>query len=143
MSQRKDVLQQQAEVIAQAIRATFPDVPLPAEARIGCGKWWRDEHGRLEYRYSGDGLQIEAFFRNIEWQDLVGHTPQETRDILTRFFTIPPLAKRWTEVVGDPLLTWVAVKWSLSSMSPQALAYYLPAHSAGKGGQTPFFTGLG
>jgi hypothetical protein len=124
----KEVFQQQAEANAQAIWAAFPDVPLPAEVRIGGGYWSEDEPGRPKYYYGGDGLDIEAFFRNVAWDDLVGNTPQETDTILQRFFAAPPPARCWTTVVGDPLLSWTRVTWSLLSISPQAHAYYLPAY---------------
>ena len=130
MDTLRDVLQQHAEGMTQIIRAAFPDVPLPADIPLGCGYWIHDEHGGLVYHFTGltDSLEVEAFFRGLDWHDLSGTTPQQTRTLWTRFFQAPPQAKRWTEVVGAPLLSWDMVSWSLNFMSPLARAYYLPAY---------------
>jgi hypothetical protein len=128
MAQMPDNLQQQAENIVQAIRTAFLDMSLPPATRLGCGYWMRHADGEVEYIYQGDALHIEAFFRGVEFWDIVGKTPTETDIIVRRFFLAPPPAKRWTEVVGVPLLSWRWVTSSRFYMAPRARAYYLPAY---------------
>lgn len=128
MTQTPDGLWQQADDIAQALRAAFPDTPLPAATRLGCGCWARYANGDIEYVHQGDGLDMEAFFRGVECCALIGKTPTETDHIVHQFFLEPPPVKRWTEVIGTTLLSWPGVTSSRFYMSPRALAYYLPAY---------------
>ena len=129
MTPTLDNLQQQADNIAQELHAAFPDTPLPAATRLGCGYWTRHADGNIGYVYRGECLEMEVFFRREEhlWGS-ASKTPQEEQDFLERFFLDPPPAKRWTEVVGAPLLSWLCVTWSRFQMTPRARAYYLPAY---------------
>lgn len=123
-------LHQQAATIARALRAAFPNECLPARVPLGCGYWQHDEQGAPAYHHNGGakGLYVEAFFRGIAFARLGGPTPQHTKDAVRRFFMAPPPAKRWLDVVGDPLLAWGGVTSSWTFMSIPARLYYIPAY---------------
>ena len=121
-------LTSRTQAIAQAFWDAFPDVAFPTLAPIGKGYWETNAGGHGSYYMNDDGMETEAFFRGRVWDDCIGETGAETATRLTRFMRAPPPAKRWTAVVGEPLLAWTSLPMSLWDMMPAAQAYYLPGY---------------
>lgn len=114
--------------VANIIRSAFPDVPLTPGTPIGAVSRTQSPNGRTEYYLSSDPIEVEAFFHGLAPDALYGQTPAETQARQERHFASKRTPKRWCDVEGESLLTWLVVTSSLRAMSPPARAYYFPAY---------------
>ena len=120
-------LEQRAATIAHALRAAFPNVPLPAQVPLGCGYWRHDEQGCPGITMVEMVSTSRHSSRYCVGQAYRCHTAANRRGRAALFHSFPP-AKRWLDVVDDPLLCWGGVTSSWMFMSIPARIYYLPAY---------------
>lgn len=121
-------LQDEIDRLSQAIREQFPDVEFDPTQRVGAAYEWTDPEGNVHLICNDDCGDAEVFFRGCDPRELSGRTSAETAELEKVFFAAKHPVRRWTSMVGEPLVAWTADEYSYLHLSPQALAYYLPAY---------------
>ena len=123
-----NVLQDEIDRLSQAIKKQFPDVEFDPAQRVGAAYEWTDPEGNVHVNCNDDCGDAEAFFRERDPRELSGRTSAETAELEKVFFAAKHPVKRWTAMVGEPLVAWTADEYSYLHLSPQARAYYFPAY---------------
>ena len=121
-------LQDEIDRLSQAIREQFPHVEFDPTQRVGAAYEWTDPEGNVHLICNDNCGDAEAFFRGRDPRELSGRTSAETAELEKVFFAARHPVRRWTSMVGEPLVAWTADEYSYLHLSPQARAYYFPAY---------------
>lgn len=118
MEPTREWLDTEAKRIERMLESTFPKTPPNPAMPIGATRKRTNQGGKVEYYLLDEQESTELFFRT---GDINADRP------LVQTSLQQP-SRPWTDFVGPNLYPWLRDEYSYLALSPQALAYYLPAY---------------